>query len=274
MGLRLRSAFLLLLLVMALARPAVAQGCVSMRAVIDGDTFAVDIPGHGTEIVRLAGIEAAKRPLEVPPSVPWPLEAASHAHLERLMAGQCLRFFPEPWKYDRYQRLLVHVETSSGQWVQGEMVRAGLARVIPGLSSLATTRRLLAIENDARQQDRGLWQAPYYSVRSPEEAGDCVGTPQVVEGIVRKAARVKQNIYLNFGDDWRSDFTVVIPAQALRPFAQAGIELLRLGGRRIRVRGLVQSVNGPMIEIDDPQALELVDGSDGAPARHVASGNP
>jgi endonuclease YncB( thermonuclease family) len=261
-----------LLLVAAAAMPSVAHGCATLRAVIDGDTFAADIPGRGTHIVRLAGIEAAKRPLEVSPAIPWPLEDASRALLERLTAGQCLAFFPEPWRHDRYQRLLVHVETGSGRWVQGEMLRAGLARVIPGLSSLATTRRLLALESEARQRVEGLWREPYYFVRTPDDAVDFVGTPQLVEGTVLKTARVKQNVYLNFGADWRTDFTVVIPTQALRVFSQAGVQPLQLSGRRIRVRGLVEYLNGPMIEIDDPQTLERLDDPAEEPARRVASG--
>ena len=39
-----------------------------------------------------------------------------------------------------------------------------------------------------------------------------------VSGLVLDAARVKNKVYLNFGADWREDFTIVIVAHDLAAF--------------------------------------------------------
>ena len=64
--------------------------------------------------------------------------------------------------------------------------------------------------------------------------------------------------YLNFGPDWKRDFTAVIRPEALRVFTMEGIDPAAYEGRRIRVRGWVESWNGPMIEVTHPEQIEEV----------------
>jgi hypothetical protein len=96
-------------------------------------------------------------------------------------------------------------------------------------------------------------------VRSAADAGRAVGSFQLIEGRVVEAARRADRWYLNFGEDWRSDFTVIIPAQALHDFAAAKVDPYALRGRVIRVRGWVESFNGPMIEAVIPEQIEIID---------------
>jgi len=51
------------------------------------------------------------------------------------------------------------------------------------------------------------------------------------------AEQVGGRIYLNFGDDWRTDFTVSVAPVDNDLFEEAGIDLLSLAGQRIRIRG-------------------------------------
>ena len=71
-------------------------------------------------------------------------------------------------------------------------------------------------------------------------------------------AEVRGRIYLNFGDDWRRDFTVRIAPRDKRAFARAGLDLLALEGRTIRVRGWIKWRDGPMIDATHPEQIELV----------------
>ena len=73
------------------------------------------------------------------------------------------------------------------------------------------------------------------------------------------AAKVKKRIYLNFGADWRSDFTIRIDARHLALFRDAGVDLLKLKGKRVRVRGWIKEQNGPLIELDHPERLEVIE---------------
>jgi micrococcal nuclease len=50
----------------------------------------------------------------------------------------------------------------------------------------------------------------------------------------------------------------VIRPAGLRVFAKEGIDVAAYQGRRIRVRGWVESWNGPMIEITHPEQIEEV----------------
>lgn len=73
---------------------------------------------------------------------------------------------------------------------------------------------------------------------------------------MRDVARVRGTTYLNFGADWRSDFTVMIDARARRRFDHAGIDLDALEGREVLARGWIRSRNGPMIEATHPEQLQ------------------
>jgi hypothetical protein len=132
--------------------------------------------------------------------------------------------------------------------------------VFPGLDEPEQIRRLLPLEAAARAAKRGMWASTHYAVRTPEDAGRYIGTLQVVEGTVVKATRVGPQVYLNFGADWQTDFTVVIPAKALTTWRRTGVDPLQLGGRRVRVRGVIETLNGPMIDAPQPEMIELLDG--------------
>jgi len=69
---------------------------------------------------------------------------------------------------------------------------------------------------------------------------------------------VRGRLYLNFGQDWRTDVTVSVRSAALRTFPPEAREAVHWQGRSVRVRGWVQRYNGPLIEADHPEAIELL----------------
>jgi hypothetical protein len=131
--------------------------------------------------------------------------------------------------------------------------------VLPGLGDPSVAAALLASEEAARHAARGLWAEARFQARASERAAADVGSYQLVEGRIVQAMRVGPRLYLNFGEDWRTDFTVVIAAKALPRFAAIGIDPARLAGRAVRVRGMIEDLNGPLIEIDEPAALEVLE---------------
>jgi micrococcal nuclease len=80
----------------------------------------------------------------------------------------------------------------------------------------------------------------------------------VVEGRIRKVATVRKTTYLNFGDNWRDDFTITLTSRSRRMFEKTGLSLADLAGKRIRIRGWVKSRNGPMITATHPEQLEIL----------------
>lgn len=238
--------------------PLAEEAASRVVAVIDADTVRIDPPVNAANEVRLAGIEGVKPPLGRPADRPWPLALQAERALADLAQGKDVRLVPAERPVDRYGRLLAHVYLADGRWLQGELLREGLARVATGPDSRAEARRMQKIEAEARQARRGLWGSPVYAVASPTTVRDRVGSFAVVEGQVIAARRVKDRVYLNFGSDWRDDFTVTIGAPALPLFADAGLDPLALAGRSVRVRGWVERYNGPAIEATHPEQIELL----------------
>ncbi|WP_343165714.1 thermonuclease family protein [Hyphobacterium vulgare] len=161
---------------------------------------------------------------------------------------------------DRYERAIAIVTLDDGTTLQDAMVAAGWARVYSWPGETAGIAELLALEAEARGAGRGLWADPAYRVRTPDPnllALD-LDSVQIVEGRIISTAEVDGRTYLNFGFDYRSDFTVSVEARDRSAFEAAGIELLALEGAEVRVRGWVHAMNGPAITIDHPERLEIL----------------
>ncbi|MBT7757930.1 MAG: thermonuclease family protein, partial [Rhodospirillaceae bacterium] len=91
------------------------------------------------------------------------------------------------------------------------------------------------------------------------ELYDGLGGFQLIEGIVLKTALVRGRVYLNFGQDWRQDFTITVAPRDRRLFDRAGFDHQGLAGHRVRVRGWLKHYNGPSIEASHPEQIEILD---------------
>jgi hypothetical protein len=187
------------------------------------------------------------------------LAAAARERLAALVAGRRVALHTGGRAVDRHGRLLAHlVRAEDGLWVQGALLADGLARVYTFADVRALAADMYALEVAARQARRGLWAQPRFAVLTPETVADRLYGFRVVEGVVHEAAEVRRRVYLNFGADWRTDFTVSVAPGDRARFAEAGLDLLALAGRRVRVRGWVRSYNGPLIDADHPEQVEVL----------------
>lgn len=223
--------------------------------VIDGDTVRL---ADGRQ-VRLVGMQAPKLSLGRASVKDWPLSQEAKAALEKLALGREVGLGFGGEKIDRNGRTLAHlVVEGANAWVQGEMISAGMARVYTWPDNRACATELLAREGEARAAKRGIWALSYYRIRAPLELAQEIDTFQVVEGRVAAAAEVRGRLFLNFGKDYREDFTVTIAPQDMKPFRAIGFDPRTLVGQRIRVRGWVSLSNGPEIEATHPEQIEIV----------------
>ena len=230
-----------------------AGGTAKAVEVVDGDTLVLD---DGRQ-VRLVGLQAPKLPLDRPGFKTWPLADKAKAALERLALGRTLALSYGGRETDRHRRALAHLtDAETGRWIQGAMLAQGMARVYTFKDNRSAIAEMLALEQAAREAGRGIWSHPYYAVRTPETVARDVDSFQVVEGTVLSVGLNKGKTFLNFGADWRSDFTVAIEGRDAKSFRDAAFSLKELEGRRIRVRGWVKSWNGPMIEASHPEQIE------------------
>lgn len=170
------------------------------------------------------------------------------ATLARLIDGQ-----------DRWGRIPTDVRlTGDAVWLQTRMLAAGHARVDAcPRGDPARLARLRAAEAEARDARRGLWALKTYWPRTPRPRLGA-GVFVTVEGVPVAAGGGRRQRYLNFGADWRQDFTLAAPREVLRDLRNAELEFDTLVGRNLRMRGWLIYWNGPMIRIACPQQIEVL----------------
>jgi endonuclease YncB( thermonuclease family) len=228
---------------------------VRAERALEGDTLAL----VGGRTLRLAGVLAPRASDRGPEREIARANAAARAALDHLARGKTLALWHAALAEDRHGRILAHARAADGPGLQDELLRLGHARVFTQPGAAERAPEMLALEAGARAARRGLWSLAAYAVRADAEAGRHTEAFQLVEGRVLKAAPAREIFYLNFGHDFRRDFTVGLDRAALRAFRRAGLDPAALEGRRIRVRGWVLWRNGPYIGATHPEQVEAID---------------
>jgi endonuclease YncB( thermonuclease family) len=243
--LRTAAAAVLFAASMSSAAAADAPAGAFVRHVVDGEVLATDA-GE----VRLAGIAA--------PTEPAALGVQVLAALRSLAIGRTISLAYETAPRDRHGRLVAQVETRAGVWLQGALLERGLARVATTPDRRARAGEMLARERAAREAGRGLWAHARYRVLADDAAAGHAGGFHLVEGRVADVRRIRGVTYVNFGSDWRTDFTILVPREALPRFRAARFDLADLREQRVRVRGWLRLYNGPMIDATHPEQIEVL----------------
>ncbi|MGD8326649.1 MAG: thermonuclease family protein [Sphingomonadales bacterium] len=212
--------------------------------------------------MRLVGIQAPKLPLDRPDDDVWPLGDEAKSFLSELAAGQRVKLLYGGRKKDRHSHVLAHLELKNGLWLQGAMVKSGLAYVYSLPDNRALIEELYEFEDEARNAQRGIWVDEHYQVLKASDiegqGARFVNEFHIVEGQLISANNVRGRVYLNFGDRWSRDFTVIIERRAARLFDEGWIDNPELlSGQKIQVRGWMRDENGPMIEITHPEQLRI-----------------
>lgn len=224
----------------------------AVKHVIDGDTIVLDDGEH----VRLVGIQAPEIAHKDSPGQPYGPEATEA--LKKLIGQSRIRVEPAAEPRDRHGRLLAYLYPEKGDMLQLAMVKSGAAMVYSFPNNTAHISEFLKAEAAARAAGKGLWQLPAYRPLTAETAGQGDGQYRVVEGVIRHVAKVKGHWYLNFGEDWKTDFTIFIDRKNVKRFSSSDLHPQDWEGRRIRIHGWIFPKNGPMIELTHPQQMELL----------------
>ena len=239
----------------------IARGKVSR--VVDGRTFVLE---DGRE-VRLAGLEVPPMPLPGESSA-MPGGAAAKDGLDALVRGVEVALQRAEFKSDRYGRMVAYAYAARDavqRSVQAELISAGFARVGDRIGRRDCAMELLRRENAARAAKLGLWASSYYDTLDADRPADVLaqrGRFALVEGRVVSVRESGATIYVNFGRRWSEDFAVTILKRNERTFAAAGLDVKKLAGRRVRVRGWIEergSGGSPWIEAERPEQIEVAD---------------
>ncbi len=202
----------------------------------------------------------------------WLPAIAARQALQQLVSGGSVTLATAGHPRDRYGRVLaqvfVQVADGGSLWLQGALLAAGHARAYGIADNFACMDALLSAEEPARSSGRGLWANPAYAIRSASHTRTLMrlrGTYQIVAGTVRASQRAKSGwVYLNFGNNWRSDFSASVAPGVSRAHPAWAASLLDLNGRQVRVRGWIERRNGPSINIEHPSQIEFVGPAMGA----------
>lgn len=231
----------------------------TVARVLDGETLQLDDGTH----IRLIGALAPRASDAGAARDAWPAELNAVRLLSSLALGKTVKLAYSGRQKDRYGRHLAHVFLNAGNaetWLQGELLAAGAARAygIPG--SFACGPELLAHEKIARAQRRGLWDTAIYQTKPAHLVALLMSRRsrfEIVEGTVTSVSRTKSGVYVNFGSDWKVDFTARIGKDVLAAHPEIDSMLTGLEGKKIAVRGWIERRNGPMIDIRDAMQLQL-----------------
>ncbi|MDX2144358.1 MAG: thermonuclease family protein [Rhodospirillaceae bacterium] len=226
-----------------------------VAGVIDADTVRLQ---NAAVDVRLIGLQGPKLPLGRKGFKAWPLAEEARAALAGLVQDRAVTLRLGTTATDRNGRTLAHVVRDDGLWIQGEMLRLGWARVYTFPDNRLLAADMLALEAEARAAPRGIWAHAFYAVRdaaNAEALSKDTGSFQIVRGTVRAAARTKDRTFLNFGDDYRTDFTASVSRRDEARFRDLGIDLVEFENQTVEVRGWIESRNGPSIDVTHPEQI-------------------
>jgi micrococcal nuclease len=242
--------------------PSAAASCIASRLDPGERVFLKSVGPSGTLLtrdgqeIRLAGISLPD--IGQNQTAPDPSAQDARRALNDLAANKTFLLYHGHARRDRYDRLLAHPCGNDGTWVQGKLLDLGLAWVATTRGEVAMATEMLEVEKRARTNRLGIWAETRFRVRNPHETRRDIDTFQIVEGRVVSAAVIKGRAYLNFGPNWRTDFTFSRSPRDRRRFERAGIDLATLASRRVRGRGWVTLRNSPLIELTHPEQLEIL----------------
>ncbi|MEQ8393270.1 MAG: hypothetical protein RIB30_19970 [Thalassospira sp.] len=154
--------------------------------------------------------------------------------------------------------------TRSG-WAE-HLLSKGIAILLP--ESGQDISSLFGAESDAIENGLGIWaersdKGTYFvsandtpqdknRSSSPPSVNNAIGRFVVVEGTLQSIEHQEWRSYLNFGSDWRRDFTIALDNSTRQAFAGAELSqdhFIEWIGRKIRVRGIVENRGGPYIAL-------------------------
>ena len=229
-------------------------GTVDIEQAIDGQTLTT-VDGRK---IKLAGVKAPELWPEGASYQSWPHAEQSRKTLNVLAAGKTLELFCDNEKSDYTGQQVAHIKLVNGEWLQHIMVAAGDLYVFPRRNNTAGIKSLYEAERIARKDNRGLWAQNQATITTVD--GDVrTGWFQIISGKVLSAKSVRKTIFLNFGENWRTDFTVEISPKVVTAFKKTAIDPLLFNGKTIEVRGWITWKGGPHIMLEGPGQIQLLE---------------
>lgn len=172
---------------------------------------------------------------------------------KRDLIGQDLAIYVSDQTIDRYGRVPGFPKINDQWWHIGILCN-GLG--VP--DGTIHTPAFLMAERSARQNKLGLWTDAFFVHPADDYVNRRPGYFAILSGRIREVAKVRDTIYLNFGNDWKTDTTAAITGDAIDRITDTHGDIMALTGRWVEVRGILQLYNGPYIQLTHPGQLRNI----------------
>lgn len=249
---------ILLSLLFSLACNQTDYSRIKVIEVVDGDTVRLS----DGNLLRYIGLDTPELRIKDKNGdfkyQPQPFGLEAKEFNRKLVEGKEVRIEFDLQKRDRYGRLLGYCFTGK-TLVNAKLIEDGYAVLYTYPPNVKYVDSFAAAQKKAQQEKNGLWRS--FRNIDHTQAGGYINRIAGVEGEVVGTYKSAKCLLLNFGRDYRKDFTVAIFNNSLDAFSRAGIDPESFyQGKKIRVIGRVREYNGPEIIVNSPYEIEVLDG--------------
>jgi endonuclease YncB( thermonuclease family) len=228
---------------------------IKVIEVIDGDTVKL---ANG-KMLRYIGIDTPEIRIKKGSRFiysPQPFAKEAEELNRDLVENKFVKIEFDIEKTDKYNRLLGYCFIND-TFVNAKLIEEGFASIYTKPPNVKYTDFLINLQRKARKNKKGLWGA--YEVIDHTQAHLYINQIRSVKGRVLTTYKSKSCIFLNFGQDYKTDFTIVIFNDSFKYFYDAGINPLTFyKGKTVEVRGKIKDYNGPEIIVSSPGEIDII----------------
>lgn len=125
---------------------------------------------------------------------------------------------------------------------------------------LVASQAALAYGPANQPEDAALLALPPAPLLDAGRAARALWDWAAIQGRISEVTLRRDDAYLNFGANWKTDFTIYIPKATRKQLSES--ELLALQGRDVIVRGFVHAYYGPRITLHYPAMMRVKEGKE------------
>ncbi|MFC3051452.1 thermonuclease family protein [Kordiimonas pumila] len=228
-------------------------GTYQNAAALSGDKLQLD----AGEIVVLAGIKTPEMADKSTAYKKWPMAETAQKATAAFIAGKKIDLYCEKPSPNHLGQKIAHVVIDNTIWLQHALLLGGHAWHYARIADPDVFALLYQAEQKARRNEAGIWaqNARLSLLASAETATP--GQFQIIRATVLSVTKRGKKIFINFGKDWRTDYTVQMPVSLLDGYQQRGIPVMALTGQHIEARGWVEWAGGPQIILSGYNQIQL-----------------
>jgi len=230
---------------------------IKVIEVIDGDTVRLS----NGKLLRYIGLDTPEVRIKNKGGdfkyQPQPFSLEAKEFNRKLVEGKDVRIEFDIEKADRYGRLLGYCFVDK-IFVNARLIEQGYAVLYTYPPNVKYVDLLVASQKKAQRTKKGLWGS--FAIIDHTQADKYINQIRSVQGWVVETYKSTKCVFLNFGRDYRSDFTVAIFNNTLGAFNKEGIDPESFyEGKEIRVTGKIREYNGPEIIVNSPYEIEVLE---------------